>query len=95
MIEITLLCQLQLMPPAQGLQILAGLCRDARTASLVNVLPGENRKTLTDAVVAEHAKPNVPDSVKPYMDRKTVKRVVMTVPYNAKPHSNRHTSVML
>ena len=24
-----------------GLQILAGLCRDARTASLVNVLPGE------------------------------------------------------
>ena len=23
------------------------------------------------------------------MDRKTVKRVVMTVPYNAKPHSNR------
>ena len=24
-----------------GLQILAGLCRDARTASLVNVLPGD------------------------------------------------------
>ena len=71
-----------------GLQILAGLCRDATTASLVNVLPGE-RPADAYAVVAEHAKPNVPDSVKPYMDRKTVKRVVMTVPYNAKPHSNR------
>ena len=71
-----------------GLQILAGLCRDARTANLVNVLPGE-RPADAYAVVAEHAKPNVPDSIKPYMDRKTVKRVVMTVPYNAKPHSNR------
>tara|TARA_B100001059_G_scaffold1970_1_gene1640 strand:+ start:677 stop:3049 length:2373 start_codon:yes stop_codon:yes gene_type:complete len=71
-----------------GLQILAGLCRDARTASLVNVLPGE-RPADAYAVVAEHAKPNVPESIRPYMDRKTVKRVVMTVPYNAKPHSNR------
>ena len=71
-----------------GLQILAGLCRDARTASLVNVLPGE-RPADAYAVVAEHAKPNVPESVRDYMDRKTVKRVVMTVPYNAKPHSNR------
>lgn len=71
-----------------GLQILAGLCRDASTASLVNVLPAE-RPQDAYAVVAEHAKPNVPESVRPYMDRKTVKRVVMTVPYNAKPHSNR------
>ena len=71
-----------------GLQILAGLCRDASTASLVNVLPGE-RPADAYATVAKHAQPNVPDSVKPYMDRKTVKRVVMTVPYNAKPHSNR------
>ena len=71
-----------------GLQILAGLCRDARTASLVNVLPGE-RPADAYAVVAEHAKPNVPISIQPYMDRRTVKRVVMTVPYNAKPHSNR------
>ena len=71
-----------------GLQILAGLCRDARTANLVNVLPGE-KPADAYAVVAEHAKPNVPESIRPYMDRKTVKRVVMTVPYNAKPHSNR------
>jgi DNA-directed RNA polymerase len=60
-----------------GLQILAGLCRDARTASLVNVLPGD-RPQDAYRVVAETALPNVPDSVKPYMDRKTVKRVVMT-----------------
>ena len=71
-----------------GLQILAGLCRDARTASLVNVLPGD-KPADAYAVVAEHSKPNVPESIRPYMDRKTVKRVVMTVPYNAKPHSNR------
>ena len=71
-----------------GLQVLAGLCRDARTASLVNVLPGE-RPADAYAVVSEHAKPNCPVSIQPYMDRKTVKRVVMTVPYNAKPHSNR------
>ena len=71
-----------------GLQILAGLCRDARTASLVNVLPGE-RPADAYRTVAEHAKPNVPESIRPHMDRKVVKRVVMTVPYNAKPHSNR------
>ena len=71
-----------------GLQILAGLCRDATTASLVNVLPGE-RPADAYATVAEHAKPNVPESIRPHMDRKVVKRVVMTVPYNAKPHSNR------
>jgi len=71
-----------------GLQVLAGLCRDRSTASLVNVLPGE-RPADAYRTVAEHAKPNVPESIRPYMDRKTVKRVVMTVPYNAKPHSNR------
>ena len=71
-----------------GLQILAGLCRDASTASLVNVLPGE-RPADAYRTVAEHAKPNVPESIRQHMDRKVVKRVVMTVPYNAKPHSNR------
>ena len=71
-----------------GLQILAGLCRDASTARLVNVLPSD-RPQDAYAVVAEQAKPECPVSIQPYMDRKTVKRVVMTVPYNAKPHSNR------
>jgi DNA-directed RNA polymerase len=71
-----------------GLQILAGLARDASTARLVNVLPSD---TPQDAykVVAEAAKPHCPESIQPYLDRKVVKRVVMTVPYNAKPFSNR------
>ena len=71
-----------------GLQILAGLARDASTAKLVNVLPSDKPQDAYK-VVAQQATPNVPDSIKPYMDRKTVKRVVMTVPYNAKPFSNR------
>ena len=71
-----------------GLQILAGLARDRSTARLVNVLPGEKP---ADAyrVVAEAAKHNCPSRLRPYMDRKKTKRVVMTIPYNAKPFSNR------
>jgi len=71
-----------------GLQILAGLARDKSTAQLVNVLPG-NKPQDAYRVVAEQAKPYCPASIQPYIDRKTVKRVVMTVPYNAKPYSNR------
>jgi DNA-directed RNA polymerase len=71
-----------------GLQILAGLARDKSTAQLVNVLPGDKPQDAYK-VVAEQAKPYSPASIRPYMDRKTVKRVVMTVPYNAKPYSNR------
>ena len=71
-----------------GLQILAGLARDASTARLVNVLPGD-RPQDAYKVVAEAARPHVPASVRDHMDRKTVKRVVMTIPYNAKPFSNR------
>ena len=71
-----------------GLQILAGLARDASTAKLVNVLPSDKPQDAYK-VVAEAAAPHVPSTVKPHMDRKTVKRVVMTVPYNAKPFSNR------
>jgi len=71
-----------------GLQILAGLARDKSTAQLVNVLPGDKPQDAYK-VVAEQAKPYSPKSIRPHMDRKTVKRVVMTVPYNAKPFSNR------
>ena len=71
-----------------GLQILAGLARDASTARLVNVLPSDKPQDAYK-VVAEAATPHCPASIRPYMDRKTVKRVVMTVPYNAKPYSNR------
>ena len=88
-IEITLLCQLQLMPPAvvykyspdyaetQALHVLSMSCQE------------KDRRAY--ATVAEHSKPHVAESIKPHMDRKVVKRVVMTVPYNAKPHSNRGT----
>ena len=71
-----------------GLQILAGLARDKNTAKLVNVLPSD-RPQDAYKVVANTATPYCPKSIQPYMDRKTVKRVVMTVPYNAKPFSNR------
>jgi len=71
-----------------GLQILAGLARDRSTAQLVNVLPSD-RPQDAYKVVAEKCKPNCPDSIKEYMDRKVVKRTVMTIPYNAKPFSNR------
>ena len=71
-----------------GLQILAGLARDKNTAKLVNVYLLINRKMLMQ-VVAATATPRCPNSIRLHMDRKTVKRVVMTVPYNAKPFSNR------
>jgi DNA-directed RNA polymerase len=51
-------------------------------------LPGDKPQDAYK-VIAEEAKPNIPDSVKPYCDRKLTKRTVMTVPYNAKPYSNR------
>jgi DNA-directed RNA polymerase len=71
-----------------GLQILAGLARDRSTAQLVNVLPGSKPQDAYK-IIAEAAKPHIPEHLQPYMDRKTTKRTVMTVPYNAKPFSNR------
>ena len=71
-----------------GLQILAGLARDASTAALVNVLPSDKPQDAYK-VIAEQAEPHVPECIRPHMDRKTTKRTVMTVPYNAKPFSNR------
>ena len=71
-----------------GLQILAGLARDASTAKLVNVLPSDKPQDAYK-VIAGQAKPNVPVHLQQHMDRKTTKRTVMTVPYNAKPFSNR------
>ena len=71
-----------------GLQILAGLARDRSTAELVNVLPGEKPQ---DAyrVIAEASKPHIPKELRDVWNRKCTKRTVMTVPYNAKPFSNR------
>jgi len=71
-----------------GLQILAGMSGDKSTAELCNVIPSDKPQDAYK-VVAEAAKPNCPESIRPYMDRKVVKKVVMTLPYNSKPYSNR------
>ena len=71
-----------------GLQILAGLARDKKTAELVNVLPADRPQDAYQ-VVAEVSKWNIPDRLRNIWDRKCVKRTVMTIPYNAKPFSNR------
>ena len=71
-----------------GLQILAGLARDRKTAELVNVtrspMPQDAYK-----VVAMESRGNIPERIGKVWDRKCVKRTVMTIPYNAKPYSNR------
>lgn len=71
-----------------GLQILAGLARDQSTARLVNVLPGDTPQDAYKAV-AEVAKTYLPENLAALLDRKVTKRTVMTIPYNAKPFSNR------
>ena len=71
-----------------GLQILAGLSRDASCARLVNVLPSDKPQDAYQTV-ADELKPHLPSHLQPFCDRKTLKRCVMTIPYNAKAHSNR------
>ena len=71
-----------------GLQILAGLAKDKSTAKLVNVLPSDKPQDAYK-VIAETSKPNIPDKLRSHWDRKCTKRTVMTIPYNAKPFSNR------
>ena len=71
-----------------GLQILAGLAKDASTARMVNVI-GSNKPQDAYATIASRSIEAIPDRLKPYWDRKVTKRCVMTIPYNAKPFSNR------
>ena len=71
-----------------GLQILAGLAMDESTAKLVNVIPSD-RPQDAYALIAEKSKSNIPEILHEHWDRKCVKRTVMTIPYNAKPFSNR------
>lgn len=71
-----------------GLQILAGLAKDASTARLVNVL-GSERPQDAYRAVADACRPNCPERLRDYIDRKVTKRVVMTIPYNAQLISNR------
>jgi DNA-directed RNA polymerase len=71
-----------------GLQILSGLCRCKSTAEMVNVIPSSKPQDAYK-VVAEAATPNCPASIREHMDRKVTKRTCLTIPYNAKPYSNR------
>ena len=71
-----------------GLQILAGLSKDASTARMVNVI-GSEKPQDAYATIASRSVEAIPDRLKPHWDRKVTKRCVMTIPYNAKPFSNR------
>ena len=71
-----------------GLQILAGLAKDASTARMVNVL-GSDKPQDAYATIASRSMEAIPERLRPYWDRKATKRCVMTIPYNAKPFSNR------
>jgi DNA-directed RNA polymerase len=71
-----------------GLQILAGLARDRRTAELVNVTRSDKPQDAYK-VIAMRSRGQIPLKIRSKWDRKKVKRTVMTIPYNAKPYSNR------
>jgi DNA-directed RNA polymerase len=71
-----------------GLQLLAGMAKDKSTACLVNVVPSDKPQDAYQ-IVADQCRNEIPERLRPYWDRKKVKRVVMTLPYNAKPFSNR------
>jgi DNA-directed RNA polymerase len=70
-----------------GMQILAGLARDASTAKRVNVTPSDKPQDAYMAVV-EAAMANIPKQWQEHVDRGVAKRLVMTIPYNAKFKSN-------
>ena len=71
-----------------GLQILAGLAKDASTAGLVNVCPADRPSDAYKAVAIE-AKKYLPQRMQSWMDRISVKSTVMTLPYNATKDSSR------
>jgi len=71
-----------------GLQILAGLAKDQSTAELVNVCPADKPQDAYKAV-ANESKKYLPERMHPWMTRKTTKRTVMTIPYNATKDSSR------
>lgn len=73
---------------ASGLQILAGLTKDMSTAKLTNVYPSDKPQDAYKAV-SDLARPNCPERLQPFIDRKVSKRLVMTVPYSAKFQSNK------
>jgi DNA-directed RNA polymerase len=71
-----------------GIQIIAGLTKCKSTAEMVNVIPSSKPQDVYK-IIADKSKLNIPERLRPYWDRKGTKRTVMTIPYNAKPFSNR------
>ena len=71
-----------------GLQILSLLCKDPKTAKLVNVTKSDKPQDAYKEV-ADAARPHCPKHLQPYIDRKVTKRSVMTICYSAKKFSNR------
>jgi DNA-directed RNA polymerase len=55
---------------------------------LVNVIPSDKPQDAYQ-VIADKSCPHIPERLRPHWDRKKTKRCVMTIPYNAKPFSNR------
>ena len=74
-----------------GIQILAGITKDANAAALVNVTPSDAPQDAY-AAVAEAAKKllkgQVPAKYIKLLNRKIAKKLVMTVPYNAQANTN-------
>ena len=74
-----------------GIQILSGITRDAKTAHLVNVSPSDAPQDAYMAVATkaiETLQDKLPADALALIDRKVVKKVVMTVPYNATADAN-------
>lgn len=71
-----------------GLQILSLLCKDEKTARLVNVTKSDKPQDAYKEV-ADEARSSCPEHLQPHIDRKVTKRSVMTICYSAKKFSNR------
>ena len=79
-----------------GIQYWSGAVKDKNAAKYVNVLPGTEPQDAYKAVAIKALEWTgklgdqvFPKHIAPYMTRSVTKRVVMTLPYNAKADSNK------
>tara|TARA_R100000234_G_scaffold54561_2_gene32691 strand:- start:11700 stop:14057 length:2358 start_codon:yes stop_codon:yes gene_type:complete len=71
-----------------GIQILSTISKDHLAAKMVNVIPSDKPQDAYKAV-ADAARDDIPERLKPNWDRKIVKRAVMTICYAAKEWSRK------
>lgn len=71
-----------------GIQILSTISKDQSAAKMVNVLASDKPQDAY-AAVAKAALKDIPERLRPYWDRKIVKRPVMTICYAAKEWSRK------